>query len=115
FTARVPSVPWLFAGLWADFERKPFKRTYPSGTIDVNLTVAERVEEYRDKLMEYRLLQHDKLSAMGKDVEKAHRAAARGELVALGTDLTDLVNGLTAERKNALAAGRTPEQRHRRP
>src|SRR5262245_33797862 len=64
FTTRVPSVSWLLAGLWADFDRKPFKRTYPSGTVDVNISVSERVEEYREKREEYRLLQRDKPSAM---------------------------------------------------
>jgi uncharacterized membrane protein YphA (DoxX/SURF4 family) len=115
FTARVPSVKWLLAGLWSDFDRKPFKRTYPSGTVDVNLSVAERVEEYRDKVKEYRLLQRDKLSAMGKDVEKAHRAAARSELAALRKELTDLVDGRTAEMKAALDSELTPEQRAKKP
>src|SRR5206468_4426648 len=52
FTARAGSVRWLLAGLWADFDRKPFKRAYPSGTIELNLTVSERVQEYREKLNE---------------------------------------------------------------
>src|SRR5262249_7422392 len=50
FTARAPSVRWLLAGLWADFDRQPFKRTYPSGVIEVNLSVSERADEYRGKL-----------------------------------------------------------------
>src|SRR5262245_24760754 len=70
FSARVPSISWLVAGLWADVDRRPFKRTYPSGTIEVNDTVSERVDEYRTKLQEYRSLAKDKPGTMLKDVDK---------------------------------------------
>lgn len=82
--------------------RKDYKRTYPSGTLDVQMTVAERAAEYRKKLSEYRTAQGDKLFAMGKDVEKARRPALRAEVMSLRAELIKEIDAQTAEMKKAL-------------
>lgn len=52
---------------------------------------------------------------MGKDVEKARRAAARAELVALRTELLEMIDSRTAAMKKVLEAQLTPEQQKRGP
>src|SRR5260221_453705 len=68
-TVKPGSIAWLLFGMWTDFERVPFKRSYPGGGYEVNIAVADRVEEYRHKVEELRGLQGPN-SSMGKDVEK---------------------------------------------
>jgi uncharacterized membrane protein YphA (DoxX/SURF4 family) len=111
FATRPGSADWLLAGLWSDFERKAFKRTFSGGTADVNITVTEQVAEYRNKVNEYRSLLHDRPEALGKDVEKIHRAAVRSEVAGLRTELLTMVDGQTAQMKDTLAGVLTDEQK----
>jgi uncharacterized membrane protein YphA (DoxX/SURF4 family) len=83
-------------------KKKEFKRAYPSGTLDVNLTVIERTNEYREKLRDYRNRQDVKLWAMGKDVEKSSRNALRAEIGNLRAELTKEIDDQTAEMRKAL-------------
>lgn len=83
-------------------EKKEFKRTYPTGTLDVKLTIVERAAEYRSKVAEYRSVQGDKLWAMGRDVEKARRPALRAEVIGLRTELIKELDAQTADMKKAL-------------
>src|SRR5262249_35781872 len=84
-----------------------------SGTLELYMPVSERVEEYRQKLLEYRLLQGEQISVMGKDVEKTRRAAVRSELIALRTELTGLVNARTASFKKDLYEVPTAQQKNK--
>ena len=112
FTARLYSPAWLLSGLWSDTDRQPFGHVYPSGTVEVYQSVAERVEDYRAKLHEYRELLHNMPETMGKDVAsiKAQRTVVRGELAALRTELLKLVDARSAEMKSSLATTLTAEQ-----
>ncbi len=118
FTARPYSPEWLLAGLWSDFDRKPFKHTArvgPADKFDANESVAERVEGYRAKLNEYRELLHAKPETLGRDVEKTRRAVVRADLMALRTELTSMLDGRTAEMKSALASTLNDEQKKLNP
>jgi uncharacterized membrane protein YphA (DoxX/SURF4 family) len=103
FTVRPGTVDWALSGLWNDFDRPPFKRNYTGGTYEVNLTVAERVEEYRGKVREYRELLGAKEYAMGKDVDRTRRPAVQNEVSALRTELQGLVDKRTEKMKAAVA------------
>lgn len=102
FVVRPGSVAWALSGLWSDVDRGVFKGTYPGGTYEVNLTIAERVEEYRRKVLEYRGLLEEKRFTLGKDVDKTPRTAVRGEVTALRTELQKLLDGRTEKMKKAL-------------
>lgn len=102
FVVRPGTVPWALSGLWNDVDRGVFKRSYDGGTYEVNLTVAERVEEYRRKVEEYRGLLEGRRYTFGKDVDKGSRTAVRGEVTALRTELQRLIDGRTEQMKKAL-------------
>lgn len=102
-TVKPGSAAWFLTGQWLDPERTPFKRSSPFITYEVELPVVERVDEYRDKVQEYRSLGAARLRTMGKDVEKTHRPAVRGEVAALRTELQGLLDKRTEEMRKSLA------------
>jgi uncharacterized membrane protein YphA (DoxX/SURF4 family) len=114
-TARPGSIAWYLSGQWTDVDHTPFKRTYPGGTYDVDIPVAERVDEYRAKVEEYRGLAGKRLQTMGRDVEKKNRPTVRAEMMALRTELQGLLDKRTDEMKKSLAdAVLTKEQAKQR-
>jgi uncharacterized membrane protein YphA (DoxX/SURF4 family) len=96
------TVDWLLSGQWTDFDRKPFKRKYPTGDFDVNISVADRVEEFHRKLREFRALQGTN-NQFDKDVEKGERSRIRAEVMALRAELQGLLDGRTADMKKSLS------------
>ena len=85
-TVKPGTVMWRISGLWTDLDRTPFKRTYPGGSYEVNISVAERVEEYRHKLEEYRSLQkQNTMLRQGRGEGPPHSTARRGHGPANGT------------------------------
>ena len=52
-------------------------RTYPTGEVKRRMSMAERVEEYRGKLIDLRDTSGNKLRAFGKDVEGRSSAPKR--------------------------------------
>lgn len=117
FTVQPGSIAWALSGLWTDFERTPFKRSYPGGAYDVNISVSERVDEYREKLAEYRGTRGDKPYSMGKDVDEKKRAGLRSEAMALRSELEGMLAKRTEQMKSAVvaAAELTDEQKTRGP
>lgn len=113
-TVKPGSIAWLLTGGWLDTEHTPFKRNYIGGTYEVDVPVVERVDEYRAKVAEYRSLGAARLKKMGKDVEKAHRPAVRGEVAALRTELQGLLDKRNEEMRKSLAAVLTPDQAKRK-
>ena len=97
------SLRWFLTGQWLDWDRPTFKRRYlPDGSYEVPLSVAERVEEFRAKLNEYRELGNRNF-ALGKDVEKSRRATLRGEVISLRQELQALLEQRTNRMKQRLA------------
>jgi len=95
------TVGWLLSGQWTDFERKPFKRTTLTESYDVQISVSDRVEEYRRKVEELRALQGPS-DAIGKDVEKGKRPAVRAEVMALRSELQGLLEERNGQMKKML-------------
>jgi uncharacterized membrane protein YphA (DoxX/SURF4 family) len=102
FIVRPGSIEWALSGLWRDLDRLPFKGSYPGGTYDLNISVAERVEEYREKVREYRGLLGAKPYSLGKDVDRTQRAAVQSEMDALRTELQGLVEKRSETMKAAV-------------
>jgi uncharacterized membrane protein YphA (DoxX/SURF4 family) len=113
FIVRPGTVEWALSGLWNDLDRPPFKRSYPGGTYEVNIAVAERVEEYRDKLGEYRGMLGAKPYSLGKDVDRTRRPALQNEVNALRSELQGLVDNRAEKMKSAVteAAALTDQQK----
>src|SRR5262249_2544266 len=72
-------------------------RKYPSGEVKRRMTLAERVEEYRDKFAEYRDLSGPKRLVRGKDAEKAGLRQAKADLVTLRAGLVKVLDKQTDE------------------
>jgi uncharacterized membrane protein YphA (DoxX/SURF4 family) len=87
------------------------KKTYPTGVVEVEESVPQRVAEYNALLAEVRKTQNEKPWAFGKDVEKQRLVKAKSDLeqqrAALAQDLAEK----TAEMKKSLVELLTLEQR----
>jgi uncharacterized membrane protein YphA (DoxX/SURF4 family) len=100
-TERSGGIGWLLSGQWTDFERPSFKRTFPTGSFDVNISISERVTEFQRKLEELRALQEPN-DTFDKDVEKGRRPAVRAEVQALRAELQGLLNDRTGQMQKML-------------
>jgi uncharacterized membrane protein YphA (DoxX/SURF4 family) len=114
FTAKDRPILWLMTGQLADYELKPFKHSYPTGSFDVKMSVSERVDEYRAKVQESRALPAES-AALGHEVARARRAATRAEAVALRAELLALVDRRTEGMKQSLSRVLTAEQGQKGP
>ena len=85
-------------------------KTYPSGVLTVDETPAQRVEEYRSKVQEYRDMLDKTDAAFGKDVVGAKRLAAKAEAATMRKSLLADLDKKTADLKASLEAVLTPEQ-----
>lgn len=74
---------WLFKG------EKVVKKTFPSGTVDVNETTPRRVEEYRKKLADLRHLQTSEMPRFEGDVAKARLASLKADVRRQRAELLD--------------------------
>lgn len=92
---------------------KKVKKNYPSGVVEVEETVPERVAEYFAGLDELRQTQNYKLWYFGKDVEKQRLVKAKGELDQKRADLMKDVDEKTSDMKKSLADVLTPEQKEK--
>ncbi|HEV3142464.1 MAG TPA: hypothetical protein VGZ47_01115 [Gemmataceae bacterium] len=113
FVTKPKSIDWFLAGLWTEFDQKPLKRTIQTanGSVNVEKSPADLADEFRSKLQEYRDAQGPKLSHFDKDVYKAHRAALRGEIATLRSELQEAVDGRTKEMQKDLEGVLSKEQR----
>jgi uncharacterized membrane protein YphA (DoxX/SURF4 family) len=115
FITRPRSIEWYLSGLWTDFDRKPFKHTYPSGVVEVDISISDRVTEYRNKVAQYRgNSEGQTISRFGKDVEKTEkgrRTELRGEIVTLRAELNAALDSRSKQMHKALEEVLTEEQR----
>jgi uncharacterized membrane protein YphA (DoxX/SURF4 family) len=84
----------------------------PSGnaTLKQLMTPAERVQEYRRKVQEYRDMLDKTDAAFGKDVVGTKRLAAKGEAAAMRTSLMADLDKRTADFKASLEFLQPPDQ-----
>jgi uncharacterized membrane protein YphA (DoxX/SURF4 family) len=99
------TVHWLLEG------RKKVKKSFPTGTVEVEETTAQRVQDYRDKIADLHDMQAKLLNALGKDVLHEKLKIAKAELNQMRTDLVADLNEQTEFAKTALEDVLTPEQK----
>jgi uncharacterized membrane protein YphA (DoxX/SURF4 family) len=90
------TVRWLLSGV------KTIKRTYPSGTVAMDLTTPQRVEYYRAKLLHLQEMTEKTMPALGRDVFKQKLAVTKAEVTRLRRDLLGDLDEQTTEMKKAL-------------
>ncbi|HVS39867.1 MAG TPA: DoxX family protein [Gemmataceae bacterium] len=88
------------------------EKTSPTGTGTITIleTPAERIEEYRNKVQQYRAMVDDTDRAFGADVVGPKRLAAKGEAAAMRKSLMDDLDKETAKFKTSLDSLLTPDQ-----
>ena len=67
------TVRWLLEG------RKRITKTFPTGTVEVEQTTIQRIEDYRNRVREVRDMQTKLIPDFGKDVLKEKLRAAKAE------------------------------------
>ena len=82
---------------------KDVKKTYPTGSVELKQTTAERVRDFQDKLKEIHILRDVKPWAMGKSVDAAQLTAVKAEAATMRKGLADDVDQFTLTLKDGLA------------
>jgi uncharacterized membrane protein YphA (DoxX/SURF4 family) len=96
---------WLLHG------KKKVTKTYPAGTVEVEETTPQRVDEYRRQLDRLRAMENQDLPAFGRDVRKEQLRNLKADVARARTELLRDLDEQTAEMHNALQDVLTPEQR----
>jgi uncharacterized membrane protein YphA (DoxX/SURF4 family) len=78
------------------------KRSYPSGTVEMKITVPKQVEYYRSKVAELRTIKGPKLAVFGKDVEKQRRLSVMADVAAIRAEFVAALDKKTADMRKAL-------------
>jgi uncharacterized membrane protein YphA (DoxX/SURF4 family) len=99
------TVHWLLEG------GKKVKKSFPTGTVEVEETTVQRVQDYRDKIAEVNEMQSKLLKALGKDVLHEKLKIAKAELNQIRMGLLADLNEQTEFAKTALEDVLTPEQK----
>jgi uncharacterized membrane protein YphA (DoxX/SURF4 family) len=86
------------------------KHVYSSGEVKRRMSMAERIDEYRNKLAQLHEASR-KMWAMGKDVEGARLTAAKADIAGTRSGLLRDLDEQTQEMKTALDSILTPKQK----
>jgi uncharacterized membrane protein YphA (DoxX/SURF4 family) len=89
-------VHWLLTG------KKKVKKTFPSGTVEVEETTPKRVEEYREQVARVRAMQDENQRAFGHDVLKDKLRSAKADVARIRNELLRELAEKTADMKKAL-------------
>src|SRR5262249_32917139 len=110
---------------WLLTAKSKVKITFPTGVVEVEETVPQRLEDYRNKLKQIREMEATVLDSFGKDVLKEKLRAAKAEAKTMRTELladldkqkeaalVGLQDVLTPEQKSNAVASATPPSRTR--
>jgi uncharacterized membrane protein YphA (DoxX/SURF4 family) len=110
---------------WLLTAKSKVKITFPTGVVEVEETVPQRLDDYRNKLKQIREMEATVLDSFGKDVLKEKLRAAKSEAKTMRTELladldkqkesalVGLQDVLTPEQKSNAAASATPASRTR--
>jgi uncharacterized membrane protein YphA (DoxX/SURF4 family) len=96
---------WLLSGT------KKVKKSFPSGTVEVEETTAQRIADYRVLLEKLRDMEKKDLPAFGHDVLKDRLRTAKADVARRRNELVQELNEQTAEMKKALRDVLTDEQK----
>ena len=94
--AEAQVVTWLTSPT-ADEKAAPVKKTFPSGQVELKLSVPERVAEYRQALQNLRDTLERRLPAFNHDVEGPRLASAKADVARTRAGLTAELKVRTAE------------------
>jgi len=110
---------------WLLTAKSKIKITFPTGIVEVEETILQRIEDYRNKLKQIREMESNVSEAFGKDVLKEKLRAAKAEAKSMRTELladldkqkeaalASLQEVLTPEQKSRAVASATPASRTR--
>jgi uncharacterized membrane protein YphA (DoxX/SURF4 family) len=110
---------------WLLTAKSKIKITFPTGIVEVEETIPQRIEDYRNKLKQIREMESNVPEAFGKDVLKEKLRAAKAEAKSMRTELladldkqkeatlAGLQEVLTPEQKSRAVASTTPTSRTR--
>jgi uncharacterized membrane protein YphA (DoxX/SURF4 family) len=108
---------------WLLTAKSKVKITFPTGVVEAEETVPQRLEDYRNKLKQIREMEANVLDSFGKDVLKEKLRAAKAEAKTMRTELladldkqkeatfAGIQDVLTPEQKSNAAASATPASR----
>jgi len=117
--AKDNAVNWLLTA------KSKVKITFPTGLVEVEETIPQRIEDYRNKLRQIREMEANVLDSFGKDVLKEKLRAAKAEAKTMRAELlgdldrqkeaalVSLQDALTPEQKNLAGASANPASRVR--
>lgn len=97
------TVRWFLEG------RKRVTKTFPTGTVEVEETTPERIEDFRKKAQEVRAMQTQLIPEFEKDVLKEKLRTAKAEANQMRVQLLADVNEQTEFAKKALAEVLSPD------
>jgi uncharacterized membrane protein YphA (DoxX/SURF4 family) len=100
---------WLLTG------KKKVQKSFPKGTVEVEETTAQRVQDYRHKLAEVRDMETKVLAVFEKDVLKEKLRLAKAELSKMRKELQDDLKNQLTETDKALQEVLSPEQKKNAP
>jgi uncharacterized membrane protein YphA (DoxX/SURF4 family) len=103
------TVQWLLTGT------KKVRKTFPSGTVEVEQTTPQRVQEYREKVRQVNDIPARELPAFGRDVQRQKLRAAKAELNRMRADLLADLGEQNVEMKRALQEVLTDDQKKLEP
>jgi uncharacterized membrane protein YphA (DoxX/SURF4 family) len=86
---------------WLLTAKSKVKITFPTGIVEVEETIPQRIEDYRNKLKQIREMEANVLSSFGKDVLKEKLKSAKAEAK---TMRTELLADLDRQKEAALAS-----------
>ncbi len=107
--AKDETVRWLLRGT------RKVKKTFPSGTVEVEETTPRRVDEYRSLVEHARRMEQEDLPAFGRDVWKERLRTAKSDAARARTELLHDLDEQTETMHRALRDVLTPEQKAKGP
>jgi uncharacterized membrane protein YphA (DoxX/SURF4 family) len=102
-------VMWLLHG------NKKVKKSFPSGTVEIEETTAQRIASFQKKLEDLRAMEKVELPAFERDVLKDKYRVAKAELASLRREFVGELGERFNEMKHALQDVLTGEQKESKP
>jgi uncharacterized membrane protein YphA (DoxX/SURF4 family) len=95
---------WLLTG------KKKIRKSFPRGAVEIEETIPQRVQDYRDKVAQVRDMETNVLGAFEKDVLKDKLRLAKAELNLMRKELQDDLNDQLAQTDKTLQTVLNEEQ-----
>jgi uncharacterized membrane protein YphA (DoxX/SURF4 family) len=100
---------------WLLHSKRKVAATFPTGTVEVEKTIPERVEEFRQKVERLHQMQEKDLPAFGRDVRKEQLPTMKAEVSKVRAALLAELHSHTVEMEKDLGTLLTSAQRDKGP